>query len=53
LRDYPLVLGNGGIKRGMAFITGTIQCKVKLIVHLDMVLNMKWSIISVVSQEGY
>jgi len=39
------------LKERWSFIRGPIQCKNKISVYLELVLNMRWSLIWVVFQE--
>ena len=44
-----MVPGNSGLSR---FIRGTIQCKFKLLAFSEVVLSIRWSLISVAYPEG-
>ena len=52
LRDHPVVHTKVVFEEGWSFIRGRKQCKPKHVSAGIVVLNVRWSLIRVVSQEG-
>ena len=52
LRDHPVVHTKVVFEEGWSFIRGRKQCKPKHVSSGIVVLNVRWSLIRVVSQEG-
>ena len=52
LRDHPVVPTDVVFEEGWSFIRGRKQCKPKHVSSGIVVLNVRWSLIRVVSQEG-
>ena len=52
LRDHPVVHTKVVFKEGWSFIRGRKQCKPKHVSSGILVLNVRWYLIRVVSQEG-
>ena len=52
LRDHPVVHTKVVFEEGWSFIRGRKQCKPKHVSSGIVVLNERWSLIRVVSQEG-
>ena len=52
LRDHPVVHTKVVFEKGWSFIRGRKQCKPKHVSSGIVVLNVRWSLIRVVSQEG-
>ena len=52
LRDHPVVHTDVVFEEGWSFIRGRKQCKPKHVSSGIVVLNVRWSLIRVVSQEG-
>ena len=52
LRDHPVVHTDVVFEEGWSFIRGRKQCKPKHVTSGIVVLNVRWSLIRVVSQVG-